>query len=164
MTALRQVSEGQLLKYTNMVKGWQTRWFVLDPHSGTLDYFMVIYIYLKKEAFKTCIVHAHQTESEKKQRPRGSLHLAGAIVVPSEEDSYTFSVNTANDESFKLRAVDARERQSWVNRLRVVAQAHTQVIAEVHKSKMHAQLHNLKNHSFLEQPSALQRSFTICRW
>ena len=57
--------------------------------------------------------------------------MAGAIVVPSEEDSYTFSVNAANEDAFKLRAVDARERQYWINRLRVVAQAHTQVLAEV---------------------------------
>ena len=72
-----------------------------------------------------------QTEGEKKHRPRATLHLAGAIVVPSEEDSYTFTVNGANDDSFKLRAVDAKERQYWINRLRVVAQAHTQVLAEV---------------------------------
>ena len=39
--SLRQISEGQLLKYTNMVKGWQNRWFVLDPHTGMLEYFMV---------------------------------------------------------------------------------------------------------------------------
>lgn len=57
--------------------------------------------------------------------------MAGAIVVPSEEDSYTFSVNAANENSFKLRATDAKERQYWINRLRVVAQAHTQVLAEV---------------------------------
>jgi oxysterol-binding protein-related protein 9/10/11 len=60
------------------------------------------------------------------------MHLAGAIIVPSEEgNSYTFSVNAANGESFKLRATDAKERQYWINRLRVVAQAHTQVLAEV---------------------------------
>jgi hypothetical protein len=40
--SLRQISEGQLLKYTNMMKGWQNRWFVLDPHTGMLEYFMVI--------------------------------------------------------------------------------------------------------------------------
>ena len=39
--AFRQISEGQLLKYTNMVKGWQNRWFVLNPHSGMLEYYMV---------------------------------------------------------------------------------------------------------------------------
>ena len=60
------------------------------------------------------------------------MHLAGAIIVPSEEgNSYTFSVNAANGESFKLRATDAKERQYWINRLRVVSQAHTQVLAEV---------------------------------
>lgn len=64
-------------------------------------------------------------------RPRSSLHLAGAMIVPSEEDSYTFSVNAANEESFKLRAVDAKERQYWVNQIRIVAQAYTQVLAEV---------------------------------
>ena len=40
--SLRQITEGQLLKYTNMMKGWQNRWFVLDPHTGMLEYFMVI--------------------------------------------------------------------------------------------------------------------------
>lgn len=33
--------EGQLLKYTNVMKGWQTRWFLLDPDSGMLEYFEV---------------------------------------------------------------------------------------------------------------------------
>ena len=40
--SLRQVTEGQLLKYTNMMKGWQNRWFVLDPRIGMLEYFMVM--------------------------------------------------------------------------------------------------------------------------
>jgi oxysterol-binding protein-related protein 9/10/11 len=39
--SLRQIYEGQLSKYTNMVTGWQNRWFVLDPHTGMLEYFMV---------------------------------------------------------------------------------------------------------------------------
>ena len=42
----------------------------------------------------------------------------GAVVAPSEEDSQTFSVNGANGEIYKLRAVDAKERQYWVSRLR----------------------------------------------
>ena len=126
--SLRQISEGQLLKYTNMMKGWQNRWFVLDPHTGMLEYFMVI---LQNDTFLLLTKCCAQSESERRQRPRASLHLAGAIVVPSEEDSYTFSVNAANENSFKLRATDAKERQYWINRLRVVAQAHTQVLAEV---------------------------------
>ena len=37
----RQPLEGLLNKYTNVMKGWQFRWFVLDPVSGVLEYFEV---------------------------------------------------------------------------------------------------------------------------
>jgi len=33
--------EGQLNKYTNVMKGWQFRWFVINPDHGTLDYHVV---------------------------------------------------------------------------------------------------------------------------
>ena len=29
--------EGQLNKFTNVVKGWQYRWFVLEPATGTIE-------------------------------------------------------------------------------------------------------------------------------
>jgi hypothetical protein len=38
---LRQQFEGQLCKYTNVMKGWQFRWFVLDPETGVLHYYLV---------------------------------------------------------------------------------------------------------------------------
>ena len=34
--------EGQLVKFTNVVKGWQARWFILNPETGTLDYYLVM--------------------------------------------------------------------------------------------------------------------------
>ncbi|GFN78697.1 oxysterol-binding protein [Plakobranchus ocellatus] len=102
--------EGQILKFTNVVKGYQYRWFVLDPDSGMLEYF--------------------EKEEHKKQRPRGSVHLAAAVVSPSEEDSQTFIVNAANGEIFKLRASDARERQLWVDGIRSTAEYHTANFAQ----------------------------------
>jgi len=33
--------EGQLLKFTNVMKGWQNRWFILDPWTGVLEYYLV---------------------------------------------------------------------------------------------------------------------------
>jgi len=112
---LRQHYEGQLNKYTNVMKGWQFRWFVLNPEKGTLEY--------------------HVSESEMKtmsqyNRPRGALHLAGAVISPSEEDSHTFVVNPASGEMFKLRATDAKERQEWITRLRVVAELHSQALSQ----------------------------------
>ena len=40
---------------------------------------------------------------ERNGKCRGSQHLAGAVVLPSEEDSQTFSVNFATGEIFKVR-------------------------------------------------------------
>ena len=37
----RQPLEGQLYKYTNVMKGFQYRWFVVDPESGCLGYYEV---------------------------------------------------------------------------------------------------------------------------
>lgn len=53
--------------------------------------------------------------------------MESAVVSPSDEDSNTFSVNSWNGECYKLRAVDARARQDWVNRLRATAEYHSQV-------------------------------------
>ena len=33
--------EGPLSKWTNVVKGWQYRWFVLDENTGLLSYYTV---------------------------------------------------------------------------------------------------------------------------
>ncbi|XP_071535961.1 oxysterol-binding protein-related protein 11-like isoform X2 [Panulirus ornatus] len=109
---LRQPYEGQLIKFTNVVKGWQARWFILNPEIGTLEYYL--------------------SESDKHERARGSIQLAGAVISPSDEDSYTFTVSPAAGESYKLRATDTRDRQMWLNRLRVVAEMHTRAIAHNH--------------------------------
>lgn len=33
--------EGSLSKWTNVMKGWQYRWFVLDDNAGLLSYYTV---------------------------------------------------------------------------------------------------------------------------
>lgn len=107
-TKQRQFS-GQLYKYTNVMKGWQYRYFHVDANGGLLHYYLC--------------------EGEKPEGtvPRGSVHLAGAVICPSEEDSKTFTVNCASGDMLKLRATDARARQEWVNGLRAVAESHTKV-------------------------------------
>nr|CAD7600047.1 unnamed protein product [Timema genevievae] len=103
--------ESQLFKYTNVMKGWQYRWFVLVPEAGVLSYYL--------------------NETERRQRPRGSVHLAAAVISPSDEDSNTFTVNSATGEMFKLRASDARARHEWVSRIRAITEMHTMAIAHV---------------------------------
>lgn len=105
---LRRRFEGQLSKFTNVVKGWQFRWFVLDPESGRLEYYLL---------------------EERNGRCRGSQYLAGSVVLPSDEDSHTFSVNFASGEVYKVRATHPRERQIWVDRIRACAHLHNEALA-----------------------------------
>ena len=59
------------------------------------------------------------------------MQLAGAVISPSFEDSHTFTVSPAEGESYKLKAHDTKDRQMWINRLRIVAEMHTKAISHV---------------------------------
>ncbi|XP_039105756.1 oxysterol-binding protein-related protein 10 isoform X2 [Hyaena hyaena] len=96
--------EGVLSKYTNLLQGWQNRYFVLDFESGILQYFV--------------------NEQSKHQKPRGALSLSGAIVSLSDEAPHMLVVYSANGEMYKLRAADAKEKQFWVTQLRACAKYH----------------------------------------
>ncbi len=56
---------------------------------------------------------------------RGSIELKKAVISPSEEDSTTFTIHSFDNELFKLRASDAKERQHWVNVLRFVVHSNS---------------------------------------
>ncbi|AWP21362.1 putative oxysterol-binding protein-related protein 10-like [Scophthalmus maximus] len=103
-TRKRQL-EGVLSKYTNLIQGWQNRYFVLDPELGQLQYFV--------------------NEQGRSQKPRGSLPLIGASVTPSDEAPHMFIVNSVNGELYKLRASDAKEQQFWISQLQACARRHS---------------------------------------
>ncbi|XP_044028417.1 oxysterol-binding protein-related protein 10 isoform X3 [Siniperca chuatsi] len=107
--------EGVLSKYTNLIQGWQYRYFVLDPEVGQLHYFV--------------------NEQGKSQKPRGSLPLIGASVTPSDEAPHMFIVNSVNGELYKLRASDAKEQQFWISQLQACARRHSDSSAKVRKLK-----------------------------
>lgn len=102
----KQVIEGVLSKYTNLIQGWQNRYFILDFDSGILQYFI--------------------TEASKTQKPRGFLSLAGSVVSLSDEAPYMMVVYSASGEVYKLRAADSRERQFWLSQLQACAKHHTE--------------------------------------
>nr|XP_033786001.1 oxysterol-binding protein-related protein 10 isoform X2 [Geotrypetes seraphini] len=105
-----RVLEGVLSKYTNLIQGWQNRYFMLDFDSGILQYFV--------------------NEQSKNQKSRGSLPLAGSVVSLSDEAPYMLIVYSASGEMYKLRAADAKERQYWVTQLRSCAKHHTEANAK----------------------------------
>ncbi|XP_014310291.1 oxysterol-binding protein-related protein 10 isoform X4 [Myotis lucifugus] len=103
--------EGVLSKYTNLLQGWQNRYFVLDFEAGLLQYFV--------------------NEQSKHQKPRGTLSLSGAIVSLSDEAPHMLVVYSANGEMYKLRAADAKEKQLWVSQLRACAKYHMETNSKV---------------------------------
>ncbi|XP_026473413.1 oxysterol-binding protein-related protein 11-like isoform X2 [Ctenocephalides felis] len=106
---------GVLYKYTNVMKGWQHRWFSVDPQSGTFSYYL-------------CEAGPGDVMSPLGSVPRAEVHLAAAVICPSDEDSKSFTINCASGDILKLRAEDARARQEWVDGLRAIAESHTKAI------------------------------------
>lgn len=43
-TFSKRFMEGPLSKWTNVVNGWQYRWFVLDQSAGLLSYYTVSFV------------------------------------------------------------------------------------------------------------------------
>ena len=102
--------------------GWQYRWFELHPESGQLEYY-----YYEDHGLHDLV--SGKDKNRKIGNKGKKEHIAGAVVVPSEEDSQTFNVNFASGESYKLRAPNVKERQIWVDRIRAVSQLHDRAIA-----------------------------------
>ncbi|XP_070499509.1 oxysterol-binding protein-related protein 9 isoform X2 [Chironomus tepperi] len=89
--------EGSLFKWINMVKGWQTRWFVLEPEISLLSYY---------------------TSREKMMKGvrRGCVRLRGAIIGIDDQDVNTFTI-TVDHKTFHFQARDGEEREKWVRHL-----------------------------------------------
>ncbi|KAK2161827.1 hypothetical protein NP493_1555g00006 [Ridgeia piscesae] len=97
--------EGPLSKWTNVVRGWQYRWFVLDDDVGLLSYY---------------------TSKEKMSRGvrRGCVRLKGATIGIDDEDDSTFTI-TVDQKMFHFQARDSDERERWIHHLEQTILRHT---------------------------------------
>ncbi|XP_063541417.1 oxysterol-binding protein 1 isoform X3 [Cydia strobilella] len=85
--------KGWLFKWTNYLKGYQRRWFVLS--NGLLSYY--------------------RNQAEMAHTCRGTISLLGALIHTA--DSCTFVISNGGTQTFHIRAHDEVERQSWVTAL-----------------------------------------------
>lgn len=86
--------KGWLYKWTNYLKGYQRRWFVLA--NGLLSYY--------------------RSQAEMAHSCRGSINLEGAFI--DVQDSCTFVIS-CDAQTFHLRANNEVEKQKWVVSLEV---------------------------------------------
>ncbi|EDV23583.1 uncharacterized protein TRIADDRAFT_27761 [Trichoplax adhaerens] len=84
---------GWLYKWTNYIKGYQKRYFVLC--NGLLSYY--------------------RNQAEMAHTCRGTINLAGAHIYT--EDLFNFVVSNGSTQVFHLRAANEVERQRWVTAL-----------------------------------------------
>ncbi|CAF1194042.1 unnamed protein product [Rotaria sp. Silwood1] len=89
--------EGPLSKWTNVIHGWQYRFFVLDPTQGMLIYYT-------------------SKENMVKGEQRGVVLLKDAHLGIDSEDDSTFTIRS-NGKTFHFQARDAEERQKWISNL-----------------------------------------------
>ncbi|XP_028036582.1 oxysterol-binding protein 1 [Bombyx mandarina] len=85
--------KGWLFKWTNYLKGYQRRWFVLS--NGLLSYY--------------------RNQAEMAHTCRGTISLLGALIHTA--DSCTFVISNGGTQTFYIKAHDEVERQSWVTAL-----------------------------------------------
>ncbi|XP_077573049.1 oxysterol-binding protein-related protein 9 isoform X2 [Stigmatopora nigra] len=107
---MASIMEGPLSKWTNVMKGWQYRWFVLDYNAGLLSYY---------------------TSKDKMMRGsrRGCVRLQGAVIGIDDEDDSTFTI-TVDQKTFHFQARDADEREKWIHALEGTILRHTHQLRE----------------------------------
>ncbi|XP_016429928.1 oxysterol-binding protein 1-like isoform X2 [Sinocyclocheilus rhinocerous] len=85
--------KGWLFKWTNYIKGYQRRWFVLS--NGLLSYY--------------------RTQAEMGHTCRGTINLATANIAV--EDSCNFVISNGGTQTYHLKASSEVERQRWITAL-----------------------------------------------
>ncbi|XP_023930845.1 oxysterol-binding protein 1 isoform X2 [Lingula anatina] len=85
--------KGWLYKWTNYIKGYQKRWFVLQ--NGLLSYY--------------------RNQAEMAHTCRGTINLANAFI--HTEDSCSFVISNGGTQTYHLKASSEVERQKWVTAL-----------------------------------------------
>ncbi|XP_039623274.1 oxysterol-binding protein 1-like isoform X1 [Polypterus senegalus] len=102
--------KGWLFKWTNYIKGYQRRWFVLS--NGLLSYY--------------------RTQAEMGHTCRGTINLATANI--SVEDSCNFIISNGGAQTYHLKASSEVERQRWITALELAKAKAVKMQAESDES------------------------------
>ena len=87
--------KGWLYKWTNYIKGYQKRWFVLS--NGLLSYY--------------------RNQAEMSHTCRGTISMHGSVITVADDGANFIVANGGNTQTFHLRASGVVERQKWITAL-----------------------------------------------
>lgn len=95
---------GPISKWTNIIKGWQNRYLVLDQTAQTLYYYTSIDCYMQGEG-------------------RGAVKLRGSVIGIDDDDDCMFTITT-DDKAFHFQAKDPEERERWIQAIQKAVDSH----------------------------------------
>ncbi|KAK5638430.1 hypothetical protein RI129_012725 [Pyrocoelia pectoralis] len=105
--------DGWLCKWTNYLKGYQRRWFVLQ--NGHLSYYRAE----NNGGVPTLSIRRRRrfkgNQAEMVHTCRGSISLHGALI--HTVDACTFVISNGGTQTFHIKASSEVERQEWVTAL-----------------------------------------------
>uniref|UniRef100_A0A8C5GPQ6 Oxysterol-binding protein n=1 Tax=Gouania willdenowi TaxID=441366 RepID=A0A8C5GPQ6_GOUWI len=139
--------KGWVFKWTNYIKGYQRRWFVLS--NGLLSYY--------------------RTQAEMGHTCRGTINLATATITV--DDACNFVISNGGAQTYHLKASCEVERQRWITALELAKAkaANMQADGAAQNSEVQSALRTLGskvedlttcNDLISKHGSALQRSLT----
>ncbi|XP_066297769.1 oxysterol-binding protein-related protein 9-like isoform X7 [Branchiostoma lanceolatum] len=128
--------EGPLSKWTNVMKGWQYRWFVLDDSTGLLSYY-TSKDKMMRGARRGCVrlkgasigtednTSLHDSGHKFAVGQNNRENSKGAVIGIDDEDDSTFTIN-CDGKTFHFQARDADERERWISALEDTITRHSQ--------------------------------------
>ena len=95
----KTIVEGPISKWTNVVQGWQCRWFVLDQNQGLFSY------YTSKAKMKLGV-------------KRGCIRLFQSNLGLDDDDNNIFTVtDLVTEKTFHFMTKDKNERNFWIKHI-----------------------------------------------
>uniref|UniRef100_A0A8C9T3S6 Oxysterol-binding protein n=1 Tax=Scleropages formosus TaxID=113540 RepID=A0A8C9T3S6_SCLFO len=130
--------KGWLFKWTNYIKGYQRRWFVLS--NGLLSYY--------------------RTQAEMGHTCRGTINLATANIVV--EDSCNFVISNGGAQTYHLKASSEVERQRWITALELAKAKAVRMQAESGESGQGSGTRNSEVQSTLRTLGSKVEDLSTC--
>ncbi len=93
--------EGELLKFGNLIKGYQKRYFVINKEKSELNYYL--------------------SGNLRHREPKGIIKLKDAVILSSDEDDISFTIHAFDNKKHQIIYLKTRnktDRIEWINELK----------------------------------------------
>ncbi|KAA8499882.1 Oxysterol-binding protein-related protein 6 [Porphyridium purpureum] len=136
------IRSGELLKYVNLMKGWQKRFFKLE--SGILNYYMYVKNVREREsnekrsaesalgASNASVLSSGVIAQPPRLKYHGSINLQFAVIAADDADECKFAIDCGT-QIVHLKAETQLERDAWVHDLQAAKKFHEEIVTRAER-------------------------------